>query len=182
MVITFDTGSCRPEKKWCIRHQEDGRRQGRGTGWLVLIIAQKKRTPEEVRSFEFWCPTRRCREHFCIARLRANPKGEPQGCGEFIEPSINGFNAQKCKNPPEAGSLNMVPEPGQKCREHFCIARPRANPKGEPQGCGEFIEPSINGFNAQKCKNPPEAGSLKMVPEPGIEPGTRGFSIPCSTD
>ena len=33
-----------------------------------------------------------------------------------------------------------------------------------------------------KRKNPPEAGSLKMVPEPGIEPGTRGFSIPCSTD
>ena len=27
-----------------------------------------------------------------------------------------------------------------------------------------------------------EATNLKMVPEPGIEPGTRGFSILCSTD
>jgi len=38
---------------------------------------------------------------------------------------------QKNKNPPEAGSLNMVPEPEQKCREHFYIARQR-DPEGEP--------------------------------------------------
>ncbi len=38
-----------------------------------------------------------------------------------------------------------------------------------------------NGFASER-KNPPEAGSLNLVPEPGIEPGTRGFSIPCSTD
>ena len=93
-----------------------------------------------------------------------------------------GFGPQKRKNPPEAGSLNRVPEPGQKCREHFCSARLRDDPQGEPQGCGEIIERSMNGFDPQKRKNPPEAGSLNMVPEPGIEPGTRGFSIPCSTD
>ncbi|VXA98765.1 hypothetical protein PANT111_10210 [Pantoea brenneri] len=39
----------------------------------------------------------------------------------------------------------MVPEPGQKCREHFCIARWRADPQGEPQGSGEYIEPSKPG-------------------------------------
>jgi len=38
----------------------------------------------------------------------------------------------KSKNPPEAGSLNMVPEPGQKCREHFCIVR-QHDPKGVSQ-------------------------------------------------
>ncbi|WP_218833863.1 hypothetical protein, partial [Pantoea brenneri] len=57
-----------------------------------------------------------------------------------------GFAALKCKNPPEAGSLKMVPEPGQKCREHFCIARWRADPQGEPQGSGEYIEPSEPGL------------------------------------
>ncbi|WP_336755951.1 hypothetical protein [Pantoea sp. USHLN298] len=64
----------------------------------------------------------------------------------------DGFAARKRKNPPEAGSLKMVPEPGQKCREHFCIARLRANPQGEPQGCGEVIEPSMTGSSPGNAK------------------------------
>jgi hypothetical protein len=63
-----------------------------------------------------------------------------------------GFDPQKRKNPPEAGSLNRVPEPGQKCREHFCSARLRDDPQGEPQGCGEIIERSRTGSTRRNAK------------------------------
>jgi len=57
------------------------------------------------------------------ARERRN--SECSGMAGVCRTFDNGF-APECKNPPEAGSLKMVPEPGQKCREHFCIARLRA--------------------------------------------------------
>jgi len=82
---------------------------------------------------------------FLHRTLACGPAGRATGKWRVHRTFEAGFAALKCKNPPEAGSLNMVPEPGKKCREHFFIARWRADPQGEPQGSGEYIEPSGPG-------------------------------------